>query len=314
MEPDDLQMICSTKRTGGLSPHGRRDLMSIMVYGYGSPLVIHPPRGLDQGQVLKGNKLVVDPPAPCKNWGEYLGGIWSHSVAAVGSNGGLYNGRGGWRDKFSDSALGVEAVVADSGTGYFKGGDGKGHFRRAMLLLKNNKDSGLPGKGYFVLVDDVLDAKPDADTRWLLQTRGAKVEGEGDTRTWTSYDFLSIPPAPVRLTVHWVRPEGSEMTIKTGIFAPTADVHLHPRSRPKGEPRPFPEIAWKGPGRMITVLYPLAEGMEAPRIEDLPPSTGSRQAGKRGVKVGGDTIAADAQQVVITRGGRSFTVELGGKQ
>jgi hypothetical protein len=297
LEPDDLQLTCYTKRTGAIGVHGTRDLTSILLYGYGAPLIVHPSRSYGRHAMA-----VEQPPAPCKSWNDYRVGVWSHSVAAVGGDGGAYHGRGYQLRHVSDAALGVEAVVADAGTGYFGRAAPKGHFRRTILMVKNPKGSTLPGKGYFVLVDDVLDVPTDADTHWLLQPRGEKIEGDGDTKTWTSYDFLGIPPKPVRLMVHWVRPADSAVTMKTGIWAPPADLSSMPHGKPKGEPRPFPDITWTGPGRMITVLYPLAEGMKAPAIKGLPD--------RKGVAVGSDTIRAELDTVALTRGDEVFVVPL----
>jgi hypothetical protein len=314
LEPDDLQITTHTKRVGSIGFHGERDTMSILMYAYGSPLLVHPGYHDIPGHYAKPEKMVVKtPPAPCTKWVgnngnplSYQGSVYSRSLVAIGNDGGWSGGGAGYWMKHSKAKdMPVEVMISNSGDGYFKGSDPKGHFRRAILMVKPEKiEKGKP-KGYFVLVDDVLTTKTDAKSKWLLQTRGEKVQGDDNTRTWTSYDYISIPPKPVRLLVHWVRPKESKVTMKMGIWSPYPDKY--------GDERPFPQIDWKGPGRVITVLYPLADGMKAPKIVDLPPSTGSGQAGKRGVKVGADTIEADAQKVVFTRGGKSFAVSLKSK-
>ena len=301
LDPDDVQLTIHTRRLGSLGYHGERDTMSFLMYAYGSPVIVHPGYH-DIIYFQKPNTLAVKkPPEPCTGWFGFNGkpliyncSVYSHSLAAVGHDGGLRHGPGYWMKHARSSDLPVEALVADSGKGYFGKSAPEGHFRRAIVMATNLKGSSLPGKGYFVMVDDVLDVPAAAETKWLVQPRGTKVEGHGDTRTWTSYDFISIPPKPVRLLVHWVRPEGSKVTMKTGIW------NLYPD--PNGEPRPFPQIDWTGPGRMITVLYPLADGMAAPNIEDLP--------GRKGVKVGGDVIEVESEQVALTRGDRRFVVPL----
>jgi hypothetical protein len=302
LEPDDLHIICHTKRCGPLGVHGRRDTLSLQMYAYGSPVIVHPGYHGIMYFAQAGKAVVKTPPSPCKTWDgfngaplSYRSGIWANSVAAIGVNGGLAGGKAGyWLRHEKAKGMPVEAVVSNSGDGYFGRANRKDHFRRLIMLVKPDKAEAGKPKGYFVLVDDVLTTKPDADTHWLLQPRGTKVEGDDDTKTWTSYDFLNIPPKPVRLLVHWVRPPKSKVEMKMGLWIPFPD--------PDGEERPFPDIQWKGPGRMITVLYPLAEGMKAPKIVDLP--------GRKGVKVGGDTIEADAGKVTFKRGGKVFVVEL----
>lgn len=305
LEPDDLQMTCYTRRIGALGIHGRRDTLSLLMYAYGSPVIVHPGyHGIDY-MASTGKAAVKAPPPPCESWGGFNGrpltyrsGIWSNSVAAIGVDGGLDGGKASyWLRHQKADGVWAEAIVANSGDGYFGKSDPRGHFRRVIMLVKPDKSDSSEAakpKGYFVLVDDVLTTKTDADTRWLLQPRGTKVEGDDNTKTWTSYDFLNIPPKPVRLLVHWVRPPESKVEMKVGIFIPFPD--------PDGEERPFPDIQWKGPGRIMTVLYPLAEGMAAPTIEDLP--------ARKGVKVGDDTIEANAERVTFRRGEKAFVLEL----